>query len=121
MWVIWVRSHRGGVVTSPNPPPPPPSPAAIQLEANKKGEDNKSHLGGDNVKEGDNSPVQGKDNLPGCQHKRGGFCLKHGGGAKKHEKIIFKDIVGPDGKMRKKKSKKVYYVCDVAQNGSKLK
>ena len=110
-------------MTSPNPPPqpPPPPPAAIQLEANKKGEDNKSHLGGDNVKEGDNSPVQGKDNLPGCQHKRGGFCLKHGGGAKKHEKIIFKDIVGPDGKMRKKKSKKVYYVCDVAQNGSKLK
>ena len=59
--------------------------------------------------------------MPICQHKRGGFCLKHGGGAKKHEKIIFKDIVGPDGKMKKKKSKKVFYVCDVAQNGSKLK
>ena len=29
--------------------------------------------------------------------------------------------MGPDGKMRKKKSKKVFYVCDVAQNGSKLK
>ena len=75
-------THRGGVVTSPNPPPAPS--VTIQLEV-KNGEEDKSLPGGDK-KEGVKLPGQEEDKILGCQYKRGGWCLKHGDGAKRYYK-----------------------------------
>ena len=59
--------------------------------------------------------------IPGCQYKRGGWCLKHGDGARKCCKRTVKDVIGSDGRVKKKYSRTVYYVCDISSNGSRLK
>ena len=59
--------------------------------------------------------------IPGCQYKRGGWRLKHGDGARKCWKQTIKDVMGSDGKVNRKYSRTVYYVCDISRSGSRLK
>ena len=55
-------------------------------------------------------PGQEEDKISECQYKKGGWCLKHGDGAKRYYKTSSKEVRGPDGKVRKKYSKNEYYV-----------
>ena len=48
-----------------------------------------------------------------CQNQRGGYCLLHGGGAKKLTRWVNKTISGPGGKQIRKASKQTYYVCNM--------
>ena len=53
-----------------------------------------------------------------CQHQRGGYCLLHGGGAKKLTRWVNKTISGPGGKQIKKASKQTYYVCNMDKDNT---
>ena len=51
-----------------------------------------------------------------CQHQRGGYCLLHGGGAKKHTRWVNKTTSSPGGTKINKASKQTYYVCNLDKN-----
>ena len=53
-----------------------------------------------------------------CQHQRGGYCLLHGGGAKKLTRWVNKTTSGPGGEKIQKASKQTYYVCDNNKNNT---
>ena len=58
---------------------------------------------------------------PVCVHRRGGWCTTHGGGAKKFSKTSKHIKINADGSQKVSYTKKTYYVCDISDNGKKLK
>ena len=56
-----------------------------------------------------------------CVHKRGGYCLIHGGGARKQLLPVKNVVWGPDGVKKTKYSKKTVYVCVNNKDGKKYK
>ena len=54
-----------------------------------------------------------------CLFNKKGRCKEHGDGAKKHFKLISTTEAGPDGKIVRKLTKKVHWVCDLEPIGLK--
>ena len=56
------------------------------------------------------------------QHKKGSWCTTHGGGgAKKFSKTSKCIKINANGSQKVSYTKKTYYVCDISDNGKKLK
>ena len=54
-----------------------------------------------------------------CVHNKKGRCKEHGDGARKHFKLIITKEEGPNGKIVRKLTKKMYWVCDLEPIGLK--
>ena len=52
-------------------------------------------------------------------YNKKGRCKEHGNGAKCHYKPIITTEEGPDGKIVRKMTKKLYWVCDLGPVGNK--
>ena len=87
-----------------------------------------THSPGNISNKRDNTPVR-KTTLaekttfekPVCVHRRGGWCMTHGGGAKKFSKTSKCIKINADGSQKVSYTKRTYFVCDISDNGKKLK
>ena len=52
-----------------------------------------------------------------CVYMRGGVCVEHGEGARKHYKPVVTRETSPGGGVTVKKTRKMFYVCDLELSG----